>query len=168
MLGTSTYRSDGSESRSPQRQRLTDDVLRSSVMRNLISQVYNPWAATVAALAQLVGSNGRWSRPVFTIAFDKFYRHFPTNGKAVYQEHYAAVRALVPSERLLEYRIDEGWGPLCEFLGHEKPSMPFPRGNDGEVTQKLIQQLVMSEALQACQKLLILIACSALIFLLVR
>lgn len=127
-------------------------------MRNLISKVYNPWARVVAILARVVRSNGRWSRPVFTIVFDKFYRHFPTNGKVVYQEHYASVRALVPPESLLEYHIAEGWAPLCEFLGHEKPTMPFPQGNDGEATQNHIQQFVMSEALQACGKLFIALA----------
>jgi hypothetical protein len=160
----STYRPDGHWWRKLQRHNSIDS-LHSSVMQNLISKVYNPWAATVAVLARLVGSTGRWSRPVFVIAFDKFYRHFPTNGKAVYREHYEAVRALVPRERLLEYRITEGWGPLCDFLGHEKPEMRFPQGNDGETTQRLIQQLVAREALQACQKLFILLACLAVSFL---
>lgn len=135
-------------------------------MVNLISRVYNPWAAAVALLAQLVGSNGRWSLPVFTLVFEKFYRDFPTNGKAVYKEHYAAVRALVPCERLLEYHITEGWVPLCKFLGHEVPTVPFPQSNDGETTQKLIQQLVANEAMQAFQKLCVLLVSVALVVLL--
>ena len=28
------------------------------------------------------------------------------------------------------YRINEGWGPLCEFLNVEKPETPFPKVND--------------------------------------
>lgn len=32
--------------------------------------------------------------------------------------------------RLLEFRVEEGWGPLCEFLGKEVPEVKFPRGND--------------------------------------
>ena len=28
------------------------------------------------------------------------------------------------------YRINEGWGPLCEFLNVENPEIPFPKVND--------------------------------------
>ena len=49
--------------------------------------------------------------------------------KTYFQEHYDAVRELVPPERLLEYRIEQGWGPLCEFLGEQVPDEEFPRGN---------------------------------------
>jgi hypothetical protein len=34
-------------------------------------------------------------------------------------------------ERLLDYRLGEGWGPLCEFLGKEVPvGLEFPRVNE--------------------------------------
>lgn len=51
----------------------------------------------------------------------------------VYREHYAMVRRVTPPERLLEYRLGEGWEPLCEFLGKEVPGVEFPRVNDQEV-----------------------------------
>jgi hypothetical protein len=35
-------------------------------------------------------------------------------GKWVYQEHNNMVRGMVGKERLLEWRVEEGWGPLCE------------------------------------------------------
>jgi len=41
-----------------------------------------------------------------------------------------AVRASVPSERLLEWNPKEGWGPLCEFLERSVPAEPLPRLND--------------------------------------
>jgi hypothetical protein len=37
----------------------------------------------------------------------------------------------VPAERLLVYRVDDGWEPLCGFLGVEVPDEPFPRVNVG-------------------------------------
>lgn len=38
-------------------------------------------------------------------------------------------RGLVPKERFLEWGVEEGWGPLCEFLEKEIPETPFPNGN---------------------------------------
>lgn len=40
------------------------------------------------------------------------------------------IRGLVPKERLLEWYIDDGWEPLCKFLGKPIPSgVPFPHAN---------------------------------------
>lgn len=69
--------------------------------------------------------------PMLNKFFETFFRgDFPNKGKQVYLDHVAEVRSLVPPERLLEYNISDGWGPLCEFLGEEVPDTPFPRGND--------------------------------------
>jgi len=52
------------------------------------------------------------------------------NARAAYQAYYDGVRAAVPPERRLEYRLADGWGPLCAFLGKDVPDVPFPRVND--------------------------------------
>ena len=54
------------------------------------------------------------------------------NAKAVYREKYAEVRRLVPEGRRLEWKLEEGWEPLCRFLGKEIPDEPFPRINEGQ------------------------------------
>lgn len=51
------------------------------------------------------------------------------NGKWVLHEHKAMVRGLVPSDRLLEWCVEDGYEPLCAFLGKEIPSGTFPMGN---------------------------------------
>jgi hypothetical protein len=61
--------------------------------------------------------------------------------KERYRRYYAEIRAAVPRERLLEFRLQDGWGPLCEFLGREVPDVPFPVENRrvehvGRVRQK--------------------------------
>ncbi len=39
----------------------------------------------------------------------------------------------MPPERRLEYSLEQGWAPLCEFLGVEVPvGRSFPRVNDLE------------------------------------
>ncbi|MEQ7127650.1 sulfotransferase family protein [Actinopolymorpha sp. B11F2] len=50
----------------------------------------------------------------------------------VFEEHYERVRCSLPAERLLVYRVQEGWEPLCWFLGVDVPDEPFPRVNVGD------------------------------------
>ena len=52
-----------------------------------------------------------------------------SNGKWIYREHCDMVRGLVPKERLLEWSVQDGWEPLCQFLGKEVPDEPFPHAN---------------------------------------
>lgn len=39
------------------------------------------------------------------------------------------IRGLVPRERLLEWSVEDGWAPLCNFLGKPVPDEPFPHAN---------------------------------------
>jgi hypothetical protein len=48
---------------------------------------------------------------------------------AAYRRRSAEVRAAIPRERLLIFRIAEGWAPLCRFLGVAEPMEPFPHKN---------------------------------------
>jgi hypothetical protein len=59
-----------------------------------------------------------------------------------YLRHIETVKATVPAERLLVYSVTEGWGPLCQFLGHPVPDVPFPHANSGigELRRKIVEQ----------------------------
>ncbi|KAJ5319809.1 hypothetical protein PENANT_c026G05592 [Penicillium antarcticum] len=61
----------------------------------------------------------------------RFFRgSFAANGKWVYQQHVAMVRGIgLPPDRLLEWSVEDGWGPLCEFLNKDVPQEEFPVGN---------------------------------------
>lgn len=39
------------------------------------------------------------------------------------------IRGLVAKDRLLEWTVQEGWEPLCNFLEKEVPDEPFPHVN---------------------------------------
>ncbi len=39
------------------------------------------------------------------------------------------IRGLVAKDRLLEWTVEDGWEPLCEFLGKDVPNEPFPHVN---------------------------------------
>ncbi len=57
----------------------------------------------------------------------------PTDRAAViaaHERHIDAVRATVPAQRLLEFRVTDGWEPLCAHLGVAVPDEPFPNVND--------------------------------------
>ena len=54
------------------------------------------------------------------------------NAKEVYRKIYEDIRKLVPEERRLDFRLEEGWEPVCKFLGKEVPNEPFPRINEGK------------------------------------
>ena len=51
---------------------------------------------------------------------------------ALFNAHIAAVKATVPADKLLVFSVDQGWGPLCAFLGVAVPDEPFPHVNEGE------------------------------------
>ena len=61
------------------------------------------------------------------------------NARSVYKEHYALVRKVTPKERLLEFDLRDGWGPLCEFLGKAEPGAPFPRLNEGDTLKERVK-----------------------------
>ncbi|KAH6645054.1 hypothetical protein BKA67DRAFT_595981 [Truncatella angustata] len=52
------------------------------------------------------------------------------NAKREYEAYYARLREVIPPERRLEYKIGDGWVPLCQFLGKEVPNVDFPWVNE--------------------------------------
>lgn len=64
----------------------------------------------------------------------------------VYLSHIAEVRRTVPPGRLLEFRIEEGWAPLCRFLDVPVPEgVSFPCANDRALFRKLLLALRIVE-----------------------
>lgn len=61
---------------------------------------------------------------------------------ATYVQHNELIRSVVPSERLLEFNVKDGWKPLCHFLGKDIPSEPFPTVNDREVWWQEARQMI--------------------------
>lgn len=57
---------------------------------------------------------------------------------AHYEQHIADVKAAVPPDRLLVFTVDQGWEPLCNFLGVPVPAEAFPNVNDRAQIKKVI------------------------------
>src|SRR6185437_14454807 len=58
--------------------------------------------------------------------FSPFFAAFMTE---YFRRHTEEVKRSIAPERLLVYRVGEGWDPLCEFLGVPVPQDPFPSEN---------------------------------------
>ena len=50
----------------------------------------------------------------------------------VYNAHVERVKASISPARLLVFEAQQGWTPLCEFLGVDVPNEPYPRVNSSE------------------------------------
>ncbi|GJJ15807.1 hypothetical protein Clacol_010085 [Clathrus columnatus] len=50
--------------------------------------------------------------------------------------HNQRVIQTIPADKLLVYDVSQGWEPLVNFLGVEKPDIPFPHVNDTARFQK--------------------------------
>ncbi len=56
----------------------------------------------------------------------------PQQMMAQMEAYNDGVRAAIPPERLLVWKVTEGWGPLCEFLEVPVPAVDLPHANDSE------------------------------------
>lgn len=66
----------------------------------------------------------------------------------VFNEHNRRLQALVPPERLLVFRVTDGWQPLCDFLGCPVPEgVPFPHLNRGDATLKTVARRIFIDPL---------------------
>lgn len=64
-------------------------------------------------------------------------RDAKANARRRYEEHHRLVRAMVPKEQVLEYRLGDGWEPLAKFLGKDVPVCPFPHVNERDMLIRL-------------------------------
>lgn len=105
--------------------------------------ILNLWSPIIRTIAQLdtrfmgkLGStSARWTEG-WMGANSREEMQEKARGK--YREHYALVERVTPSERLLKFGLDEGWEPLCRFLGKPIPDVEFPRVNEGAALKEKI------------------------------
>ena len=48
----------------------------------------------------------------------------------------------MPADKLLVFKVDQGWAPLCAFLGVPRPTTEFPNLNDRAALKKTIGDIV--------------------------
>ena len=87
--------------------------------------------------------------------------------RQVYLDHYDYVKKVVPKDRLLAHKPQDGWEPLCTFLGHEIPNEPYPNINDSGTFVNLHSQLWWASARAMVWKAVVLpvgVAAAAAVF----
>lgn len=70
-----------------------------------------------------------------------------------FHTYYDTIKRVTPAERLLVYRIGEGWEPLCKFLDKPVPSVEFPHVNERIEMQRRIDDLFARSVSKALRKL---------------
>lgn len=75
------------------------------------------------------------------------------NARETYDQYYKKIRDMVPPENRLEYKMGDGWEPLCAFLGKDVPDVPFPRLNDSQSRSKSQRQGEYTVILTSAYKL---------------
>ena len=71
------------------------------------------------------------------------------------------VKRTVPKDRLLIFRVQEGWEPLCKFLGKLIPNEPFPHVNDKNAIKTMgYKQKIMAWSLAGMAKSQIITFCN--------
>jgi hypothetical protein len=58
-----------------------------------------------------------------------FRGSYRKHAKEAYRDHYALLDRIAPKQHTLKWKVQDGWGPLCEFLGKPVPNEPFPNTN---------------------------------------
>lgn len=114
---------------------------------SIIQTMYHPLWRYLAALgaryvAEVDALTTTWAKHAFKATTRDEFR---ANARDTYREHYRAIRAATPPERLLEYDLRDGWEPLCAFLGRPVPDVPFPHINDRETFHEKLM-IIMKKA----------------------
>lgn len=83
-------------------------------------------------------------RFVNTMVWDGLFGgRFADKGHAirVFRRHNEAVADSVAPDNLLTYDVQQGWEPLCAFLGVPVPTEDFPHANDGGAMRRVIREV---------------------------
>ncbi|KAF4932283.1 hypothetical protein CGCF245_v010780 [Colletotrichum fructicola] len=103
-----------------------------SYMQGVIANMFDPFVSLVYQLDRFyVHPIGKIHRSVTGGWLDIWnVKDAEAKARQKYREHYEILRMVTPKERLLEFDLAHGWGPLCEFLGKDVPEVPFPHLNE--------------------------------------
>ncbi|OAR01507.1 hypothetical protein LLEC1_02605 [Akanthomyces lecanii] len=104
-----------------------------------IGLLFEPWTRwsnrmLMRILGRLAGTKSGIAAYKFTMGWTESAKpsDIMKNARAAYVKHYEDIRAVVPAEQLLEYKLTDGWEPLAAFLGKPAPApdVRLPHIND--------------------------------------
>jgi hypothetical protein len=71
------------------------------------------------------------------------FKAWRANAKDTYLSHNEMVKRVTPKDKLLLFTLEDGWEPLCRFLGKPVPTAPFPRVNETAALQEKMKLYVV-------------------------
>ncbi|KAF2163802.1 hypothetical protein M409DRAFT_68361 [Zasmidium cellare ATCC 36951] len=102
-----------------------------SVKGTLIG-IYSSWPRLVKSffLTELFWLR-LWTQSLLEPLFVGAFEQNPHRMGELYEKHYDDVKEVcrVQGRQYLEWSVEDGWEPLCQFLGKPVPKEPFPQGN---------------------------------------
>lgn len=93
---------------------------------------FNRLAKTSKRVSRLASfGRARQMTKMIDVMFDKMFQAPIVRQRCVdiFKRHNAKVREVIPADRLIVYRVTDGWRPLCKALGKRIPMTPFPHDN---------------------------------------
>lgn len=122
-----------------------------SMEESVVSNFWGPVPDFIIGYVEpLLGTTGGMAgRKMLLGFFDaKDPEELRRNARTAWERHHARIRELVPKEQLLDFKMEDGWKPLCEFLGKPvpPPGIEFPWVNESaalkaKVIERHTQQL---------------------------
>jgi hypothetical protein len=86
---------------------------------------------------------------------------YQSQGIWVFKETLYTVKGLLwtrgEQHRLLDWYLEDGWEPLCKFLGKPVPDEPFPRTNDAAGFEGRVDAIVKAIGIRAMRNLALLL-----------
>lgn len=102
---------------------------------------------------RMLGLGLTWTRYWFGVSGFMTASKVMQNARRTYRNHYADIRAGVPKEKVLGFRLSDGWEPLCKFLGKEVPDEPFPHRNDATALNKAFEMFLKGALVRSLKNL---------------
>jgi hypothetical protein len=91
----------------------------------MMTNIKSSWMGLFSSRARRFGKFGRTLGQRFVGKIDE------PSLLETFRRHNEHIQQIVPASRLLVMRVQDGWEPLCDFLGKPVPAVPFPHENEG-------------------------------------
>ncbi|KAL6859863.1 hypothetical protein ACO1O0_003887 [Amphichorda felina] len=125
-----------------------------SIFDSLFPTVWNRATdLSLRVVEPLVGFRGGFATRKMLLGLFDARSPDEARGKAreAYDRHARRVREAVAGQpgRLLVYRLGDGWGPLCAFLGCEEPEEEFPWLNEAAMLRGIAVDFMVHNSIRA-------------------
>ncbi|MCF6301086.1 MAG: hypothetical protein L3J52_08215 [Proteobacteria bacterium] len=108
--------------------------------KSTMSTIYQPQIAWQSRVMALLSPRFRKVRKMTAqLIWQRSHKNTMKNKQSAlahYQAHIEEIKRTVSAENLLIFSVDQGWKPLCHFLGKAVPKSSFPKVNDSHDFKK--------------------------------